>query len=420
MAAKRFNRGVALVGAGMSNFGAFPGKTTRDLFVEAFKEMHASVDKGFDPKDIDECVFGNYSSSQFEGQGFTAPFIANAVGMNPRPAIRTENACASSGTAIRVGIMAIASGMADMVLVGGYEKETDQPTAKVTEILATASDNLYENVAGFTFPGLYAALATAYMNRYGATTETMMKVAWQNHENGALNPKAQFGKKISDFIKMKQRSAEKKGKPIPEWEDDMAFLRDPTANPVISWPLRLFDCSPVSDGAAALLLVAEDMAHNFTDKPLHIIGTGLATGVPTHDRSDLTMIEPATLAGQAALEMAGVSPKDIQVCEVHDCFTMTQVISTEDLGFFERGEGWKALEEGRTARDGDRPINTSGGLKSKGHPVGASGVGQVVEIWKQLRGEAGERQLPGEPTLGLSHNLGGSGQVCVVNVFERR
>jgi acetyl-CoA C-acetyltransferase len=416
---KKFNRGVALVGAGMSSFGAFPGKTTRDLFVEAFREMHASVDKGFDPNDIEECYFGNYSSSQFEGQGFTAPFIANAVGMNPRPAIRTENACASSGTAVRLGVTAIASGIADMVLVGGYEKETDRSTEEVTAILATASDNLYENVAGFTFPGLYAALSTAYMHKYGSTPETMMRVALQNHENGALNPKAQFGKRIGDFIKMKQRSAEKKGKPIPEWDDEMAFLRDPRANPVISWPLRLFDCSPVSDGAAALLLVAEDMAHNFTDKPLYVRASALASGVPMHDRSDLTMIETATQAGKVAYEMAGVGPKDIQVCEVHDCFTMTQVISAEDLGFFERGEGWRALEEGRTARNGDRPINTSGGLKSKGHPVGASGAGQVIEVWKQLRGEAGERQLPGEPTLGLTHNLGGSGQVCAVHIFER-
>jgi len=420
MAAKRFNRGVALVGAGMSNFGAFPGKTTRDLFVEAFKDMHQSVEKGFDPDDIDECYFGNYSSSQFEGQGFTAPFIANSVGMNPRPATRTENACASGGTAVRLGWMAIASGIADMVLIGGYEKETDQPTERVTEILATASDNLYENVAGFTFPGLYAALATAYMHRYGATPETMMKVALQNHENGALNPKAQFGKRIKDFMTMKQKSAEKRGKPIPEWEDEMAFLSDPRANPVISWPLRLFDCSPVSDGAAALLMVAEDMAHNFTDKPVHIIGNGLASGVATHDRSDLTMIKPAAMAAETAYEMAGVTPRDIQVCEVHDCFTMTQVIATEDLGFFERGEGWRALEEGRTARDGDRPINTSGGLKSKGHPVGASGVGQVVEVFKQLRGEAGERQLAGEPTVGLTHNLGGSGQACAVSIYERR
>ena len=418
--AKKFNRGVAIVGAGMSNFGAFPGKSTRDLFVEAFLEMHQSVDKGFDPNDIDEVYLANYSSSQFEGQGFTAPFIANSIGMNPRPTIRCENACASGGSAVRLGITAIASGIADMVLVGGYEKETDCSTDEVTRILATASDNQYENTAGFTFPGLYAALATAYMARHGATPETMMKVAIQNHENGALNPKAQFGMRIADIMKQKQKSAEKRGKPVPEWDDEMAFMRDGRANPVIAWPMRLFDCSPVSDGAAVLLLVAEDMAKNFTDKPVHIVGNGLATGVATHDRKDLTMIKPAVMAAETAYEMAGMKPQDIQVCEVHDCFTMTQVIATEDLGFFERGKGWGALEEGRTARDGDHPINTSGGLKSKGHPVGASGVGQVIEIFKQLRGEADKRQLPGEPTIGLTHNLGGSGQVCVVNIYERR
>jgi acetyl-CoA acetyltransferase len=420
MAVKKLSRNVALVGAGMSQFGAFPGLTTRSLFVQAFKEMRASVDKGLDPKDIEALYLGNYSSTLFEGQGFTAPFMASAVGITPVPAIRVESACASSGVALREGIIAIASGIADIVLVGGIEKETDLPTERVTDTLATASDTLYENPAGFTFPGLYAALATAYMDRYGATPETFMRVGIKNHENGALNPKAQFGKRIADFMAEKRAKAEKKGQPVPDWADEMAFMHDPRSNPVIAWPMRLFDCSPVSDGAAALLLVAEDIASNFTDHPLHIIGYGQASGGATHDREDLTCIEAAQLAGRTAYETAGVTPDDIDVVEVHDCFTIAEVLASEDLGFFKPGHGYKAVEEGVTARDGARPINTSGGLKSKGHPVGATGVGQVLEIWKQLRGDAGDRQLPGDLRLGLTHNLGGSGQACVVHIFERR
>jgi acetyl-CoA acetyltransferase len=420
MTVKKLNRGVAVVGAGMSQFGAFPGVTTRGLFINAFKEMRASVDKGLDPKDIEALYIGNYSSTLFEGQGFTAPFMAATAGLTPIPATRVESACASSGAALREGLIAIASGIADVVLVGGIEKETDLPTERVTDTLATASDTLYENPAGFTFPGLYAALATAYMDRYGATPETFMRVGIKNHENGALNPKAQFGKRIADFMAGKRAKAEKLGKPVPDWADELEFLKDNRANPVIAWPMRLFDCSPVSDGAAALLLVAEDIAGNFTDKPLHVIGYGQASGVATHDRADLTTIEAARLAGQIAYETAGVKAEDIDVVEVHDCFTVAEILASEDLGFFKPGHGYKAAEEGITSRQGPRPINTSGGLKSKGHPVGATGAGQVLEIWKQLRGEAGERQLPGEPSLGMTHNLGGSGQACVVHIFERR
>jgi acetyl-CoA acetyltransferase len=420
MAIKKLSRGVSLVGAGMSQFGAFHGLTTRDLFVDAFQEMRSSVDKGFDPKDIEALVVGNYSSTLFEGQGFTAPFMADAVGITPVPATRVEAACASSGVALRQGLMTVASGMADVVLVGGIEKESDLPTEKVTDTLATASDTLYEVPAGFTFPGLYAALGTAYMDAYGATPETFMKVGMKNHENGALNPKAQFGAKVVDIMAGKKASAEKRGKPVPEWQDEMAFLHDNRANPVIAWPMRLFDCSPVSDGAACLLLVAEEIAHNFTDSPLRVVGYGQASGELAHDRSDLTSIGAARLAGQRAYETSGMTPKDIDVVEVHDCFTVAEVLASEDLGFFKPGQGYRAAEEGETARLGPRPINSSGGLKSKGHPVGATGAGQVVEIWKQLRGEAGERQVPGSPAVGMTHNLGGSGQACAVHIFERR
>lgn len=420
MQQRKPGHGVAIVGAGMSKFGAFPGLATRDLFVEAFREMLASVDKGFDARDIEALYIGNFSSDLFEGQAHIAPIMADWVGLTPRPATRVEDACASSGVAFREGLIAVASGLYDMVLVGGIEKMTDLPTARVTDTLATAADVTYETPAGFTFPGLYASMATAYLHAYGATPEAFLKVGLKNHENGALNPKAQFGQRIADIIEARKASAAKKGKPIPTWADELAFLNDERANPVIAWPLRLYDCSPISDGAAALLLVSEELARRFTDVPLYVIGSGQASDGATHDRPTLTGIPAAQRAAQLAYAMAGITPADIQLAEVHDCFTIAEIMATEDLGFFAPGEGWRAAIEGRTARTGDRPINTSGGLKSKGHPVGASGAGQVVEIWKQLRGEAGARQLPGELRLGLTHNVGGTGQTCVVHIFERR
>lgn len=418
--AKKLGRGVALVGAGMSKFGAFPGKGTRDLFVEAFLDMRVTVDKGLDPEDIEALYIGNYSSDLFEGQGHTAPFMADWVGLTPRPATRVEDACASSGVALRQGIIAVASGLYDVLLVGGIEKMTDLPTAQVTDALATASDVLYEVPAGFTFPGLYAAMASAYMSCYGATPESFMRVGLKNHDNGALNDKAQFGSTIRKVMDAKIAKAQAKGYPVPTWADEMEFLHDERANPVIAWPMRLFDCSPISDGAAALLLVSEEIAKRFTDEPLYIIGSGQASDVALHDREDVTTLRAARMASYQAYQMAGVTPQDIKLAEVHDCFTVAEVIATEDLAFFPIGEGFMAAEEGLTRRHGPKPVNTSGGLKSKGHPVGASGAGQVVEIWKQMRNQAGERQVPGDVDLALTHNVGGTGQTCAVHIFERR
>ena len=420
MTSRKLGRGVALVGAGMSKFGSFPGKSSRDLFVDAFQEMLGSVDKGFDAKDIEALFIGNFSSDLFENQGHIAPIMADWVGLTPRPATRIEDACASGGAALRQGLIAVASGLYDIVLVGGVEKMTDLPIERVTDTLATAADALYEVPAGFTFPGLYAAMATAYMAEYGANTDVFLKVGYKNHENGALNDKAQFGQRIASIMEARKASAVKKGLPVPTWANEMEFLKDDRANPIIAWPMRLYDCSPVSDGAAAVLLVSEEIARRFTDKPLHLIGSGQASDGAIHSRPTMTSLPSAKHAAGMAYEMAGVKPGDIKVAEVHDCFTVAEIIASEDLGFFEAGQGWQAVEEGKTARAGVRPINTSGGLKSKGHPVGASGVGQVLEIWKQLRGEAGQRQLPGNPNLGLTHNVGGTGQTCTVHIFERR
>ena len=417
---KSLARGVAMVGAGMSKFGAFAEKNTRDLFVEAYKEMKKSLDKGFDPTVIETLYIGNFSSDQFEHQAHIAPLLADSVGLTPRPATRVEDACASGGAAIRQGVMAIASGMYDVVLVGGAEKMTALNTAAVTEALATAADMPFEIPAGFTFPGFYAAMASAYMHRYGMKSEHLMNVAIKNHDNAALNPNAQFGVTIQEWMEGRIAAAIKKGKPTPGWSTIWDFLHDEAGNPTVAWPLRLFDCSPVTDGAAAVLLVAEERAHEFTDHPVRIIGSGQASDSPLHGRPELTTIPAVKIASTQAYEMAGITAGDIRLAEVHDCFTIAEVIATEDLGFFAPGEGYQAAEDGMTARNGAKPVNSSGGLKAKGHPVGASGVAQAVEVWKQMRGQAGERQVPGDVSLALTHNVGATGSTCVVHIYERR
>ncbi len=420
MGSKKLGRGVAVVGTGMSNFGAFPTTTSRDLFVESYKDLRTNVEKGFDPREIEALYLGNFSSDLFENQAHLAPIMADAIGLTGIPATRIEDACASAGVALAQGVMAIASGMFDVVLVGGVEHMTALPTAGVTDVLATAGDALYEIPMGFTFPGFYAAMATAYMHKYGATPEHLMNVAIKNHENGALNPRAQFNVTIPGWMEGRKASAAKKGKPVPQWETVMDFLHDDRGNPMIAWPLRLFDCSPITDGSAMILLTSEERAKDFTDDPVYVIGSAQASDAPLHDRLDLTAITAAEVAGKRAYEMAGVTAGDIRIAEVHDCFTIAEIVATEDLGIFPRGEGFKAAEDGMTARDGARPVNTSGGLKSKGHPVGATGVAQAVEVVTQMRGKAGERQVAGDVPLALTHNVGGTGSTAVVHIFERR
>jgi acetyl-CoA C-acetyltransferase len=417
---KKTNRGVAVVGAGMSKFGVFPDKTSRDLFVEAYQEMKSTIDKGFDPAQIEAFYMGNFSADQFEKQAHLAPIIASWVGLAGIPALRLEDACASGSVALRQASLAIASGLYDVILVGGVEKMTDLPIGEVTDALASAADMQFEIPAGFTFPGFYAAMATAYLDQYDASPQAFAHVSIKNHNNGALNEKAQFNLTIADIMESKKKRAAAKGYPMPTWSTELEFFADPAGNPNIAWPMTLFDCSPVSDGAAAVLLVAEELAHQFTDTPLYIIGSGQASDGALAERETLSGIPSAVKAAQQAYDMAGLTPDDIDLAEVHDCFTIAEIMASEDLGFFPRGEGWKAAMAGMTARDGVHPINTSGGLKAKGHPVGASGTAQVIEVWKQLRGIAGERQVAGNPRIALTHNVGGTGQTCVVHIFERR
>ena len=419
---RKLGRGVAIVGAGMSKFGIHPGENTRELFVQAFNEMRDSVDRGFEPKDIDALYVGNAASELWETQTTIGGMCADWIGSVPKPATKIEDACAGSQVAIREGIMGIASGMYDIVLAGGTEKMTDLPVDETTLTIASAADTLYECSAGFTFPGMYAAMAVAHMHEYGTTPDDLMKVAIKNHNNGALNPKAHFPSSIRDVMERRIAKAKETGQPVPSWADEVGFLRDPRFNPPVAWPLMLFDCCPVTDGAACVLLVAEEIARSFTDTPIYIIGSGQASDRSLHNRETLTSLLAAKIAAQQAYEMAGVDPQDIKIAEVHDCFTIAEIMAIADLGFFKEGkEAATAAGEGKTALDGIKPINTSGGLKSKGHPVGASGAAMAVEIFHQMRGEAGPRQVPNmDVNLALTHNVGAHGTTCVVHIYERR
>jgi acetyl-CoA C-acetyltransferase len=382
-------RPVAVVGIGKTPFGAFPGRDLRSLAVEAgekcLKNGHT------DPDGIDAFFLGNFAGPSFVGQNHLAPYVSTALGIHGVPATRVEAACASSGSALFHAYTGIASGVCDAVLVVGVEKMTSQPTPRVTEILAGAGDCAGEIKAGSTFASLFAMIARRHMHQFGTTREHLAAVAVKNHANGALNPDAQMRKVIT----MEQAMA---GKPIAD-------------------PLNLYDCSLISDGAAAVLLVPAERAGEFTDKPVRVLGIAQASDfVALDEKPDITTFPAVRLASAKAYRMAGVSPADIELAELHDCFTIAEIVALEDLGFAPRGEGGAFTLEGHTARTGDKPINTSGGLKSKGHPVGATGVAQICDLVLQMRCEAGERQVP-RHSLSLAQNLGGSGATCVVTIL---
>ena len=414
-------RRVAVIGAGMSKFGRnFPLKRNPDMWVEAWLDAIKTVDNGIEPKDIDACYVGNYSSDLFNHQGHLGPQMANLVGLTPKPASRFEGACASSGIALRQAVIAIASGIHDVISVAGVECMNELPTALVTDTLATASDSLFEYPAGATFPGLYATVASAHFHKYGTTAEDLMRVGIKNHNNGKENPFAQMQRSIKDLMQSKIKKLEEQGKDAPDWKDEFDYLKS-SSNPMIAYPLRLFDCSLVTDGAACLFLASEEVAKKYTDTPLWITGTGQGSAaLSLHDRDSLTSFIATREAAKQAYQMSGLSPDDIQIAEVHDCFTIAEVLAMEDLGFYEKGKAVEAIKNGESKRDGIKPINTSGGLKSKGHPVGATGAAQAVEIFKQMRGIAERnRQVKFDVEKALTHNLGGSGGTCVVTIYEK-
>jgi acetyl-CoA C-acetyltransferase len=383
---------VSIVSAGLSKFGKLEGLYCREIFAEATKEAFDRC-PNLDPiKDV-EALFVGHMGESYEHQGHTGPTLANWTCLLPKPAVRIESACASSGTALRTGILAILSGLYKVVMVGGVEKMTHRTTAEVTEFLAMASDMPFEQYHGITFPGLYALMATAHMHEYGTTEEQMAQVAVKNHHNGTLNPKAHMQKEIT--------------------------LEKAMASKVVAWPLKLYDCSLITDGASCLILTHPDLAKKFTDSPVHIIGSGQASDtIGLYEREKLTTLKAAKLAGQEAYKMAGVEPKDLDVVEVHDCFTIAEILAYEDLGLCSSGKGGSLIEQGTTQLEGKIPVNTSGGLKSKGHPVGATGTAQAYEIYMQLTGQAEERQVK-DAELGLSHNVGGSGATATVHIYRR-
>ena len=383
---------VSIVSAGLSKFGRHEESGLREIFVEATKE---SFDRcpNLDPiKDI-EALFVGHMGESYEHQGHTGPTLADWTGLLPKPAIRIESACASSGSALRIGILAILSGLHKVVMVGGVEKMTHRTTAEVTEFLAMASDMPFEQWNGITFPALYALIATAHMHKYGTTEEQMAQVAVKNHHNGTLNPKAHMQKEIT--------------------------LEKALASKVVAWPLKLYDCSLITDGASCIILTHPDLAKKYTDTPVHIVGSGQASDtIGLYERESLTSLKAARLAGQEAYTMAGVEPKDLDVAEVHDCFTIAEILAYEDLGFCDSGKGGNLIQEGGTELGSKLPVNPSGGLKSKGHPVGATGTAQAYEIYLQLTGQAQKRQVDGAE-IGLSHNVGGSGATASVHIYRR-
>lgn len=382
-------RPVAVVGVGKTAFGAFADRDLRSLALEAGRACIA--DAHVKPSQIEAFYLGNFAGPAFVGQNHLAPYIGAELGIAGVPATRFEAACASSGSAFFHAVASVAAGLYELVLVGGVEKMTSQSTARTAEILAGAGDMAGEGRVGATFPALFAMIARRHMYQYGTTREHLAAVAVKNHANGAKNPLAHMRKEIT----MEQALA---GKPIAE-------------------PLTVFDCSLISDGAAAVMLAPLERAAEFTDKPVRILGIAQTSDhVALDAKEDITTFRAVRLAGEKAYRMAGVSPREIEFAELHDCFTIAEIIATEDLGFVPKGEGGPYALEGRTCLRGERPVNASGGLKSKGHPVGATGVAQICDVVKQIRGDAGELQLA-RHSLGLAQNLGGSGATAVVTIL---
>jgi acetyl-CoA C-acetyltransferase len=382
-------RPVAVIGIGKTPFGVFPDRDLRSLSVEAGEKCLRNG--SITPSQVESFYLGNFAGPAFVGQNHLAPYVSTALGIEGVPSTRIEAACASSGSAFFHAWSEVAAGIYDIVMVVGVEKMTSQPTGRVSQILAEAGDCSGEMAAGNTFASLFAMIARRHMHDFGTKKEHLSSVAVKNHANGALNPDAQMRKAITLEQAMK-------GKPIAD-------------------PLNLYDCSLISDGAAAVILAPLERAREFTTKPVRVLGIAQASDYVALDQKESITTFPAVRrAGEKAYRMAGLTAKDIQFAELHDCFTIAEIIATEDLGFVERGRGGPYAFEGHTALKGERPVNTSGGLKAKGHPVGATGVAQICDVVLQMRCEAGERQIP-RHSVGLAENLGGSGATCVVTVL---
>lgn len=380
---------VAIIGIGMTRFGDLWDRSLRQLFTEA--ALAAIDDAGVDH--VDALYAGCMSSGVFNNQEHLGALAADYLGQKHIPGTRVESACASGALALRCAIAAVASGMHDIVLAGGVEKMTDVSGGNATFALGTAADADFESFPGVTFPGLYAMMARAHMDTYGTTREMLSAVSIKNHKNGAMNPRAQFRSAITEDTVLN--------------------------SPLVATPFHLFDCSPITDGAAACIVCSVEKARELGINPVvRVAGSGHATDtLALYQRDEITWLAATAEAAKQAYNMAGVGPEDIRIAEVHDCFTIAEIMVIEALGFVEKGKGGPFELEGHTALTGKKPINTSGGLKSKGHPVGATGLAQIFELVTQLREQAGDRQVP-DVKRALAQNMGGSGGSAVVHILE--
>jgi len=384
-------RKVAVVSGGHSKFGKRYDATMRELCAEAYKPIY---DEGISQDKIDASVL-SYAASQFTGQGAGSALIADYLGLQDKPHLRVESACTTGTASLRAAWGMVAAGLYDVMLVLGVEQMNRVSSATATEYMSQAGDMRWEYPFGISFPAFYALMASRYMSEYGMEHDILAKIAVKSHHYGAQNPKAHLPKEVS---------FEEANNAIP-----------------ICRPLNLYDCSLITDGAAGVIIAAEDRVKEFTDRPMWIKGIGAgASEMMIQDRTSLTSIPGAKRAAQAAYKMAGVEPKDINMAQVHDCFTIAELIAYEDLGFAEPGKGPEIVENKDNYHDGRIPVNCDGGLKSKGHPLGATGVSMTYEILKQMRGEAQNpsRQID-DVKYGLAHNVGQSGQFVNVFIFER-
>ncbi len=379
---------VCVLGAGSTKYGKLDDSIT-DITIQA--SVAAIESAGIEPKEID----AGYISNVFgvaDKQVHLGPVIMSNLGISEKPSLSIESACGSGSVSFREAYANVAAGFYDAVLVTGVEKVTHTGTEWTTTYFSYCSDFFYEGGAGASFPGLFASMARAYLTEFKATEEDFAMVAVKNHANGFLNPKAHLRKKIT--------------------------IDDVMKSAVVASPLKLYDCCPFSDGASSVIICNEKFAKAHSKNYVEVIGSGRGGSPATlQGREHMTTIPSTRLAAQAAYKMAGITPKDVDFAEVHDCFTIAEIVDTEDLGFFEKGQGIQAVREGRTSLNGEISINPSGGLKSKGHPIGATGVGQVVEAFEQLTGKAGERAVK-DAHIGLTHNFGATGASCAVHLFK--
>jgi len=379
---------VCVIGAGSTKYGKLQ-ESIADITVQA--SVDAIESAGIEPKEIE----AGYISNVFgvaDKQVHLGPVVMSNLGIPEKPSLSIESACGSGSVAFREAFANVAGGFYDAVLVTGVEKVTHTGTEWTTTYFSYCSDFFYEGQAGASFPGLFASMARAYLTEFKATEEDLAMVAVKNHDNGFLNPKAHLRKKIT--------------------------IDDVMNSAVVASPLKLYDCCPFSDGASSVILCNEKFAKQHTKNYIRVIGSGRG-GSPAalQGRNHLTTIPSTKIAAEAAYKMAGIKPKNVDFAEVHDCFTIAEIVDTEDLGFFDKGKAVEAVRDGKTRLNGEIPINPSGGLKSKGHPIGATGVGQVVEVFDQLTGRAGERTVK-DAKIGLTHNFGATGASCAVHIFQ--